>query len=136
MARLGGRHGDLGCFAVSHFAQKNHIRGLAERSAQGGDIVFRVQTDLPLADNALFIPVEKFNRFLQRDDVAGAVFIDAVDDASLCGGFAAAGGAGNQHHAALAAGDVHHFFRDAQRTVIGNAERDDAYDGGEGARCL
>ena len=82
VARFGGGHGDLDRFVVAHFADEDHIGRLAQGGAERGDVVFGVVGDLALADDALFVAVQIFDRVFERDDVAAAVGVDAVDDAA------------------------------------------------------
>ena len=70
---------------------------------------------------------------LERDDVAVALAVNAVDDAGQRRGLARAGGAGDEHEALGQVGELEHAFGDVELGGVGEAEGDDADDGGHGA---
>ena len=118
MPRLRRRHGGADGLVVPHFPPQDHLRCLPQASPQGGKVIRGVNGDLPLADDAPPVPVQVLDGVLQRDDVGLPGAVDAVDDTGLGGGLAAAGSAGDQHHAMGQVRQVHDLFRDAQGPVI------------------
>lgn len=62
----GGDDGADG-FKIPHFAQQDHVRGLAKRGPQSGVITAGVVGNLPLADDAAVMGVQIFDGILQRD---------------------------------------------------------------------
>jgi phosphohistidine phosphatase SixA len=55
MAGLGRLQSDFGRFEVSHLANQDHFRRLAQRGAQGGRKVARVVADFALVDRGTFV---------------------------------------------------------------------------------
>ena len=132
MPRLRRCQGGLHGLVVPHLAEENDIRRLAQTGPQGREAVRRVDGDLPLANEALIVPVEVLDGVLQRHDVGRAAVVDPVDEAGLGGGFAAAGGAGDQHHPAPELRQVHDPLRDAQLLPIRHPEGHHPHHGGQG----
>ena len=60
-----------------------------------------VEADLALGDDALLVRVDELDRILDGDDVAGGGLVAVVDHGRQGGRLARAGGAGDQHQAAL-----------------------------------
>ena len=107
---------------VPHFPQQDHVRRLPQASPQGGQVIHRVDGNLPLADDAPLIPVEVLDGVLQGDDVGLPGAVDAVDDAGLGGGFAAAGGTGDQHHSGRDIRQIHDQGGDPDGLPVRNVE--------------
>ena len=103
-------------------SQQNHVRGLAQAGTQSGEVVRGINGNFPLADNTLLVPMEEFDRVLQRDDVALPGAVDSVNDAGLGGGLAASGGAGDQHHAVGDIGQLHNLLGDSQGLPVGDVK--------------
>ena len=118
-------HGSTDGFRIPHFSQQNHIRRLTKAGTQGREEVHRVHSDLPLADDAALIAVQKLNGIFQRDDVAVPAFVDPVNDAGLGGGFSAARRSRDQHQSAFHIRQFHHLRRDMQRLPVWNIKGDD-----------
>ena len=97
MSGLGCRHGCLHGLIVAHLSEKNDIRALAQGGAQGGCIAFCIRADLSLTYDAFIMPVEKFQRVFQRDDMLFLIPVDMVDDAGKRGGLSASCRSGHQH---------------------------------------
>jgi hypothetical protein len=70
-----------------------------------------LDVDLALGDDGFFVAMNKFDRFLDRDDVAAEVRVDVIEQCRERGGFSGAGGAGDEHEAgAHVAKFFHHFW--------------------------
>jgi hypothetical protein len=63
---------------VAHLADDEDVRHLAERCAQGGGVVGRVDADLDLLDDRPPVLMFVLDRVLDRDDVAGLAAVDLV----------------------------------------------------------
>ena len=61
MAGLCRSHGDIHRFIITHFAQQNNVRALAEGRTQRIDIAECIDTDLTLADDTFVMPVQVFD---------------------------------------------------------------------------
>ena len=118
------RHSSLYRLQIPHFAKQDHIRRLPQAGPQGGNVAGGVHGQLPLADNALVVPVEVFNGVLNGNDMGVPGAIHRVHDAGQSRGFAAAGRAGNQDHAPGHVGDLHDLLGDVHFPPIGDAEAD------------
>ena len=57
----------------------------------------RIRRDFPLSDRALLVVMHEFDWFLDRYNVFRKVSIDVVDQRSLRGGLAGAGGTSHKH---------------------------------------
>ena len=57
MPGLGGSHGSLDRFVITHFTEKDHVRTLAEGGAQRDQVTFRICTDFSLVDDAFVMSV-------------------------------------------------------------------------------
>ncbi len=97
MPRFRGGQGGADSLVIPHFAQQNHVGRLPQRRPKSADIAFGIVGNFPLADHAFFVPVQIFNRVLQRDDMAVSGAVDQVDHTGQGGGFAAARRSGDQH---------------------------------------
>ena len=128
MAGLGRGDGDADRLQVAHLADEDDVGVLAQGGAQRVGVALGVAADLALVDDGFLGVVEGLDGVLQRDDVVGVGLVDDVDERGQRGAFAAAGGAGDQHEAALF---VHHLddaVGDAQLLRLGNVQIEDAGD--------
>ena len=82
VAGLGGDERRLDRFHVAHFADQNHVRVLAQRAAQAGGVVERVEADFALRHDGLLVVVHEFDRVFNREDVQRAHLVDAVRPAT------------------------------------------------------
>ena len=73
--------GDIKGLSVSHLANQDNVRRLAQHMPEGVTERVCVLADLPLDDDALLIRMDKLERILHRDDVNLLVLIDMVDHA-------------------------------------------------------
>ena len=128
MTSLGSSHGSLDGFMVTHFSKKNHIRALAQGSAQGNQIIGSISTDLTLADNAFVMAVQVFQRILKSDDMSFPAMIDLVDDAGHSCGFSASGRTGDQNHAFSEIGSFHNSWWNMQILGIWQVKGNDTDD--------
>ena len=127
MAGFGEGDGVVHGFAVANLADQNHVRRLTQGVFQRREPVFGVHPDLALGDDAVLVVVHVFDRVLDGDDVAEAVFVAVADHRRQRGGFARAGAADENHQTALGHGHVLEHFRQAQFLELGNF-------GGDGAQ--
>ena len=80
MPCLPRRQRDLHRLRIAHLANHDHIGRLAERGAQRGWKVRRVDADFDLLDHALLMRVLVFDRIFDRDDVLRVAPVDLVDE--------------------------------------------------------
>ena len=66
-------------FEVAHFADQNYVRVLTQGGAQRRGKVGRVHFHFALIDEAVLIAVQKLDRVFNRNEVVGAIGVDAVD---------------------------------------------------------
>jgi len=69
------------------FPDQDHVRVLAQGVLERGAETLGLLTQLALADHAVLILVDKFDRIFNRQDVLFALFIDQVDQTGEGGGF-------------------------------------------------
>ena len=96
----------------------------------------RVDADLALVDDRLVVAVQVFDRVFDGDDVGRARAVDVVDHRGQRRALAAAGGAGDEHQAALFGGDFLQHRRQAELLDAAHAHRNDAQDHADGAALL
>ena len=118
MSGFGSRHCHMDRLIITHFAQKNHIRTLAQSSAQGGDIAVGIHMDLTLADDTFVVPVKKFQRVFQCDNVFFLRLVDLVNDTGKCCRLTASGRTGDQRHPFAAKTEIDDRIRDSQHMII------------------
>lgn len=106
VAGFGRGHGDAHGFWIPHFADDDHVRSLAEGSAQGGREIGGVGTDFDLLDDAANVGVLVFDGVFNDDNVAGFAVIDLVDKGGHGGGLAGASRAAEEDQSAGQAGQV------------------------------
>ena len=99
VAGFRGAQRDLDRFAVAHFADENDLGRLAQGGAQPAGESVKIGAQLALIEGGAFVGMHEFDRVFQRDDVDGPGVVDLVQNCSQGGGFAGAGGAGDQHQA-------------------------------------
>ena len=116
---------DLHRLRIAHLADHDDVGRLAERGAQRGREVGRVDADLDLLDDRPAVRVLVLDRILDGDDVARVAQVDLVDQRRERGGLAGAGRAADQDQAAR---QPRQRF-DRRRQV----ERGEARDGGRQA---
>ena len=61
------------------WTQQDDIRCLTQAGAQSGEIVARVDGDLPLADDAFLVSMEVFYRILKSNDMTASFAVDLID---------------------------------------------------------
>ena len=128
MTGLCRSHGDIHRFIITHFAQQNNVRALAEGCTQRIDIAECIDTDLTLADDTFVMPVQVFDGILQRDDMLFHRVVDLVDQTRKRGGFAASGRTGDQNHALGETGEFHDRSRNTDVFRVRELKSDDTDD--------
>ena len=93
------RHGQrrLNCFRITHFADENHVRILAQHAFQCGAERVRVRVDLALIHHAPVVAVEIFDGVFNRDDMGVALAVNLVHDRRQGRGLATTRRAADQH---------------------------------------
>src|SRR5271156_2356151 len=87
-------------FQVAHFADEDDVGIFAQGGAQGIRKRMRVRVYFALVDQAFFVVVQEFDGVFDGDHVLFMLVIDFVEHGGERGGFAGAGGAGDEHQAA------------------------------------
>jgi hypothetical protein len=100
--------------AVAHFADHDDVGVLAQDVLETFLEGKGVQADFALFDDGLVVFEDVFDGVFEGDDVLAAVGVDVFDHGGEGGGFAAAGGAGEQDDAARAFGDLPQLGQQAQ----------------------
>ncbi len=67
-------------FAVAHFADKNQFGSLTQSGPQCEGESGSVRVKLALMNGGAFVVVEELDRILNRNDVAGLLFVDLVHE--------------------------------------------------------
>src|SRR5215210_21691 len=101
VAGFGRLERGLGRLGISELADQDHVRVLAERTAQRLAEGLRVQADLALVHDAPGVPVQELDRVFDRDDVLAAVLVDVVEHRGERRGLARAGGARDEDEASV-----------------------------------
>ena len=91
MTGLSSCHGNADGLIVTHFAQQDNIRALAQGGLQSGDIIVCINLDFSLTDNALVVTVQVFQRVFQGNNMLIPCVVDAVNQAGKGRGLAASG---------------------------------------------
>ena len=115
VARLRGLERDVERELVADLADEDDVGILAERGAEGVGERRRVDADLALADARLVVHVEELDRVLDRDDVQRLRLVQVTDHRGERRALAVAGGADDEHEAAILLGE---------RTARARARRD------------
>ena len=79
MPHLRGGERRPGGLGVEQLADEDHVGVLPQARAQRGGVAGRVAADLALGDDGLGVRVEDLDRVLDREDVAAALAVDAVE---------------------------------------------------------
>jgi hypothetical protein len=119
-----GMHGLL----VAHLADQDDVRVLAQDAAQRALERAGVHADLALVDDRLLVLVQELDRVLDRHDVPGPRRVDVVDHRGQRRRLARAGGAGEQHDAALLLGQLADDGRQLELVDRPDVDRDRADD--------
>ncbi|MPN11031.1 hypothetical protein SDC9_158332 [bioreactor metagenome] len=107
-------HGRLDGFQVAHFPHQNDVRVLAQCPTQRILKAYGVGADFTLNDDAFLVVVIKFDRVLDRDNVAGPLQIDYVDHGCQRRRLARTGRPGHQHQSARTVQQVFDRIRQTQ----------------------
>ena len=116
MAGFGGFQGQFDGFQVAHFADENDVRVFAQGAAQGRCKGAGVAADLALVDQAARRSVHEFDGVFDGDDVVAPVVGGVAQHGGQGGGFARAGGAGDENQALGAHGQ---FAEDGRQAQLG-----------------
>src|SRR5688500_12098023 len=114
MARLRRDESRLYGFEIAHFADQYDVRVLAQAPSQGLREGTRVDIDLTLGDERLFVLVKKLDRVLDRDDVAVSLLVYMIDDGCKGRRFTGTGGSGNKYQSAILVRDRIQYRRKTQ----------------------
>src|SRR5258705_8210382 len=132
VAGFGRFEGDFDGFAIAHFADKDDFGSLTECAAKRSRKRRRIAVEFALVNGRFFVAMEKFDGVFNGEDVEGFFLVHSVDDGGKSGGFAGAGGAGDEDDAVAQAGDFLELGRQFQVVEVGNAIRNHAHDDGAG----
>ena len=97
VAGLAGREPGLDRLCVSHLADEDYVRVLAQHPPHGLGPVSGVRADLSLADDRHLVPVEHLDGVLDGDDVGGPVGVYVVDHGGQGRRLPRTRRAGNEH---------------------------------------
>ena len=129
VAGLGIGEGRLHGLPVADLTDQDAVGRLAHGAAQGILPVQCVAADLALVDQRHLVLEQVFDRVFDGQDVTGAVLVAVVDHRRNGRRLARAGGADNQHQAALFHDDFGQYRRQAEafeaRNVAENIANDD-----------
>src|SRR5439155_7568249 len=114
VTRLGRGQRGADRLEVAHLADQDHVRVLAQRGTQPVGEAERVDTDLPLVDDAALVAVHKLDGILDREDVIAARAVDLVDQRRVRGRLTGAGRAGDEHEPARLRGQLVQGRRQAE----------------------
>ncbi len=124
MPGLGEGDGRLHGLGIEDLADHDHVRRLAHRVLERAVVALGVDPHLTLIDNRLLVPVEKLDRVLDREDVAGLGRVAMIDHRRERGGLARAGRAHHQHQSARFVDDVLEQRRELEIVDGGNLALD------------
>ena len=133
VARLGGLERGLRRLGVAQLADQDRVRVLAQHAPERLGEALRVEPDLALVDDAVAVGMEDLDRILDRDDVLVPRPVDVVEHRRERRRLARAGGAGDEHEAAVLAGEAADAGRQAQLLEARHVARDDAEGERDGA---
>ena len=121
--------GDSQCRAdgleVTHFADEDHVRVLAQRHLERLGETVRVAAHFALVDHATLVLVQKFNRVFDGQDMLVPFLVDLVDHGGKRRGLTGTGGTGDQDEAGGARRELGHDFGQAQFLEGLDLQRDD-----------
>ena len=107
VACFGKSDGMFHRFTVTHFTHQNDIGRLPQCVFERCLPAVRVQANLTLGDDTIFVGVYKFHRVFNRDDVAKRLFVTPVHHGGQGGGFT---GTCGTHQNRQATFGHHHFL--------------------------
>ena len=126
VAGLGGLKGGESGVVVANFTDEDDIGGLAHGAAEAASEGGGITTDFTLGEEAVLVGEDVFDGVFDGDDVAGGVFVQPLEEGGEGGGFAGAGGAGDED-------DAVGFECPTSEEPIGGAEVDEGWDVGADA---
>ena len=97
--RLGGGDGDFRRLAVAQLTDEDHLRRFAQRRAQADGERGKIVAQLPLAERRGLVRMHELDGVFQRDDVAGQLFVELVEQRGQRRRLAGAGRAGDEDEA-------------------------------------
>src|SRR5699024_3628211 len=106
MPRLGGSQCQPDGFRIAQFADQNRIRVLSQSGSQGCIEIGGIARDITLVDQTQVGGVNERYGIFEGQDVASLGFILVSDQCCQGSGFAAAGGAGDQHQPVRCASNI------------------------------
>ncbi|OQA54072.1 MAG: hypothetical protein BWY42_01738 [Candidatus Omnitrophica bacterium ADurb.Bin277] len=110
--RRGQCHGDG--FQIPNLFDDDYIGILAERDTQGVRKGGCVISDLPLADQTVFVLVDILDRVRDHDDVCVPVLVHVVHERGECRGFPASRGSRDQHQPMRQGHELFHQGRESE----------------------
>ena len=128
VASLGGFENHLHGFAVAHFAHQDHLGRLPQGGAQRQREVRRIAVQFPLVDGGPLVIVQKLDGIFDGDDVAGLLFVDAVEQRRQGGRLSRPARSRNQNNAIAEVCDFPELQRKSQSGELGNRGRNHAHD--------
>ena len=115
MPGLAGRDRDLHRFRIAHLADDDDVGRLAQRRAERGREVGRVDADLDLLDQALAMRMLVLDRIFDRDDVPRVAMVDLVDQRRQRRRLAGTGRTADEHQPARQTRERFDVRRQVQR---------------------
>ena len=122
MTGLRCSHCSVDRLVITHLAEQDDIRTLAQRRAKCGQVAFRVRADFSLGYDAFFVAMQELKRILERDHVILAFVVDPVNEAGECCGLTASGRSGHKNHATSGVCEIHDGIRNVQFTRLRKRE--------------
>src|SRR6185503_1708541 len=127
VACLGRLQRDLDRLAIAHLTHQNDLRRLAQRRAQREAERRRVAVQLALVNGRLLVPVDEFDRILDRQDVNRPLLVHAIDDRRQRRGLARSGRARDEPDAVPERNDVRENLRQSAVRERRNLDRNQAH---------
>ena len=121
---------------VAHFADQHDVGVFAERGTQGAAEALRVLVNLTLIDQTILVGMDELDGIFDGDDVLVALAVDLIEHGGQGGGFAGAGGTGDQDQTARTIAEFGDYGRKIELGEGFNLKGNDAEDGGDSSALI
>ncbi len=128
---LGSGESEGDGFEITHLTYKHDVSIFPQGGTQAVSEGRGLDGDFPLSDDTALVAVHELDRFFHRDDVAGEVRVDVVEEGCECGGFSRSGGTGDEDQSGAHVSEFLYHSRDIQILQRGNFSGDETEDGSQ-----